>query len=141
MAVAHSKKSGRYYAVQVFGRPRSESIAFEIVNQSSGKISYEIDAKSETLEPGFTHSLEVLQASHAHVPGRSGEGRCAEFSSREGGPVPGDEEERQAERPETSGPAMNGPELSRAWFAVVPVVVQRSLLQVFFKMVPFAVRL
>lgn len=61
VAVAHSEKSGKYYAVQVFGRPRSASIAFEIVNQSGVKATYEFDDRTETLDPGFTRGYEVCK--------------------------------------------------------------------------------
>ena len=61
VAVAHSGKSDKYYAVQVFGRPRSASIMFEVVNQSRVKITYDLDDKPETIEPGFTRGYEVCR--------------------------------------------------------------------------------
>ena len=50
-AVAHSTKSGKYYAVQVLGRPSSAAIEFEIVNQSSAEVKYQIGDESMSMPP------------------------------------------------------------------------------------------
>src|SRR5262249_1148571 len=38
VGVAYSKKTGRYYGVQDFGRPKSEAIVFRITNQTEETI-------------------------------------------------------------------------------------------------------
>jgi uncharacterized protein YkwD len=53
VGVARSKKTGRYYAVQDFGRPRSEEITFEISNQTDTTVRYKVDGKEHTLRPGY----------------------------------------------------------------------------------------
>jgi len=50
-AVAHSTKSGKYYAVQVLGRPSSAAIEFEIVNQSSAEVKYQIGDENMSMPP------------------------------------------------------------------------------------------
>lgn len=52
VAVARSAKSGRYYAVQMFGRPRSRSIEFRVTNGARRAVDYRIAAKTWTLAPG-----------------------------------------------------------------------------------------
>jgi uncharacterized protein YkwD len=45
VALARSDRSGKYYAVQMFGRPRSMSIEFQVINTSDVTIEYEIDER------------------------------------------------------------------------------------------------
>ncbi len=50
MGVARSEKTGFYYAVQIFARPRTLVVAVEIVNRSSMTISYRFADRDFTLE-------------------------------------------------------------------------------------------
>lgn len=54
VAMARSDKSGNYYAVQLFGRPRSAQIAFQIRNQRETEVEYKVGERSFTLPSGFT---------------------------------------------------------------------------------------
>jgi hypothetical protein len=54
VGVARSKKTGRYDAVQVFGRPLSKETTFKISNQTDNTIKYQVDGKDFTLRPGYT---------------------------------------------------------------------------------------
>ncbi|MDB5311827.1 MAG: hypothetical protein JWO38_6029 [Gemmataceae bacterium] len=56
VAVARSEKTGYYYAVQMFGRPKSAAIEFSVANQSPDEISYEIGGKTFTLPPRYTRT-------------------------------------------------------------------------------------
>ena len=51
VAVARSEKSGHYYAVQMFARPRSRAIQFEIENKSARTVTYTIGKQSFSLPP------------------------------------------------------------------------------------------
>lgn len=51
VAVAHSDENGYYYADQMFGRPKSLAIRFEIENKSGDAVSYSIGEKSFDLPP------------------------------------------------------------------------------------------
>lgn len=59
VAVARSEKSGRYYAVQMFGRLKSASIEFRIVNSAREPVRYRVAERSFTLPPGagMVHQL------------------------------------------------------------------------------------
>jgi uncharacterized protein YkwD len=56
--VACNEETGRYYAVQMFGRPKSARIEFTLDNKTKSEVTYEIDQQEFTLKPGVarTHS-------------------------------------------------------------------------------------
>lgn len=56
VAVAHNEQSGYYYAVQMFGRPQSDAIAFKITNNTIVTISYALSGEPLSLPPGFTRA-------------------------------------------------------------------------------------
>jgi len=58
VAVARSAKTGYYYAVQMFGRPKSNRIAFSIANRSGTAIAYKLDDQRFPLSPRQTRSHE-----------------------------------------------------------------------------------
>jgi len=51
VAVARSAKTGYYYAVQMFGRPRSHTIEFQIANRSDAEVEYRVGDQSFSLPP------------------------------------------------------------------------------------------
>jgi hypothetical protein len=53
VGVAHSAGTGRYYGVQVFGRPRSEETAFTVVNETDTPVRYAVDGKEHSV-PAYT---------------------------------------------------------------------------------------
>ncbi len=50
---------GKYYAVQMFGRPKSAATTFTIQNRSRETIRYSVDDQSFELRPGFTREHTV----------------------------------------------------------------------------------
>lgn len=58
VAVAQSKESGYYYAVQMFGRPQSQQIEFSLFNRSKTTVEYAIGKKQFSLPPRYrrTHT-------------------------------------------------------------------------------------
>lgn len=58
VGIARSGQTGYYYAVQLFGRPRSLSTAFRISNESDVTIEYETGGRSFSLPPRFSRSHE-----------------------------------------------------------------------------------
>jgi len=54
VGLAQSSKTGRYYAVQDFGRPKAKTIAFKITNDAKSTIHYTVDGKSFSLDPHYT---------------------------------------------------------------------------------------
>jgi len=62
-AVARSKKSGYYYAVQLFGRPKSAAIHFEIANRTDETVEYECDGQRLPLPPRYVRVHEECRPS------------------------------------------------------------------------------
>src|SRR5215469_8117487 len=54
VGVARSTKTGRYYAVQDFGRSQEKAIVFRITNETDSTIHYMVDGKSFSLDPHYT---------------------------------------------------------------------------------------
>lgn len=72
VAVAQSERIGTYYAVQLFGRPRSQQIEFQIANASDLAIPYTINGQTVSLAAQATHTHQQCQppAVTFHWPGR-----------------------------------------------------------------------
>ena len=56
VAVARSEETGRYYAVQMFGRPRSAQIEFQIVNESQATVRYKLGDSTYRLPTRYTRT-------------------------------------------------------------------------------------
>jgi hypothetical protein len=85
MAVAQSKESSKYYAVQVFGRPRSALIVFTVVNQSDSQVEYRLGEEKQTLDPRFTRTYELCAPSELKFSWTQAEGKPGSYQ-----PVRGD---------------------------------------------------
>jgi uncharacterized protein YkwD len=59
LAVAQSPSSGRWYAVQMFGRPMSRAVRFEVSNRSRTALRYSLDDKAHALLPGMTRTHQT----------------------------------------------------------------------------------
>jgi uncharacterized protein YkwD len=49
VAIARGARSGKYYGVQLFGRPRSQSVEFTVRNNADVPLSYEFDGEAKVL--------------------------------------------------------------------------------------------
>jgi uncharacterized protein YkwD len=49
VAIARSARSGKYYGVQLFGRPRSQSVEFTVRNNADVPLGYELDGEAKSL--------------------------------------------------------------------------------------------
>lgn len=56
VGVARSARTGKYYAVQDFGRPRSDQIVFQVSNRTDTTAQYAVDGKSFSLPPDYTRT-------------------------------------------------------------------------------------
>ena len=54
VAVARSRDTGRYYAVQMFARPRSLSIEFHVTNRTRERVDYRVGERAFSLDPRST---------------------------------------------------------------------------------------
>ncbi|REK18813.1 MAG: CAP domain-containing protein [Planctomycetota bacterium] len=59
VAVAQSEKTGVFYLVQLFGRPRSATIPFTVSNPTDAAVQYSLGDRSYELPPGFTRKHEM----------------------------------------------------------------------------------
>ena len=46
VAVAHSATTDYYYAVQLFGRPKSQMIEFKVANRTGDSVEYTLDGQT-----------------------------------------------------------------------------------------------
>lgn len=49
VAIARSPRSGRYYGVQLFGRPQSQRVEFMVRNSADVMLGYELDGEAQSL--------------------------------------------------------------------------------------------
>ena len=56
VAISQSEETGHYYAVQMFGRPKSKQIEFQIENKSGEEVTYRIKDRKFTLPPRYTRT-------------------------------------------------------------------------------------
>lgn len=56
VGLAQSARTRRWYAVQMFGRPKSKSTGFQIANRADAPIRYELDDEAFTLAPRVTRT-------------------------------------------------------------------------------------
>ena len=61
---------GRYYAVQVFGRPASLRLTFEVVNESPRRVDYRVGNESFSLPPRSTRTHDVCGTETITLRGR-----------------------------------------------------------------------
>lgn len=73
VAVAQSRRTGRYYAVQMFGRPAAMRIIFRVANRSPATLRYELGRESFELPPQVTRTHEQCHADRLslHLPGQA----------------------------------------------------------------------
>jgi uncharacterized protein YkwD len=87
VAVAHSTAKGlqRYYAVQMFGRPRSASVAFQISNLTPFMVRYRVADRAFVLQPRTirTHTECTPQALAFELP-EDPNPRGPQFTTRSG---------------------------------------------------------
>jgi len=68
---ARSAKSGRYYAVQLFGRPASRSVKFSVANESSRSVEYRVGEQRYKLPPRSVRTHDVCAAEPVTLAGES----------------------------------------------------------------------
>ncbi|HEX5420088.1 MAG TPA: CAP domain-containing protein [Gammaproteobacteria bacterium] len=73
VGVAYSAKTGYYYAVQDFGRPKSATIDITVTNESAVRLEYRLGARTFSLPPRLTrtHTECRPEALSFTLPGRT----------------------------------------------------------------------
>jgi uncharacterized protein YkwD len=72
VAVAQSRRTRRYYAVQMFGRAMADALRFELSNTSPANVSYRLDGERYSLPPRTTRTHRMCRPPRVEVqlPGR-----------------------------------------------------------------------
>jgi hypothetical protein len=61
VTVSHNEETGYFFAVQLFGRPKSMSFEFQITNESPVEVEYEMQDRTFTLAPRHTRTHQVCR--------------------------------------------------------------------------------
>lgn len=77
VGVAFSTRTGRYYAVQDFGRPRSKAITFKVANDTDTTVRYTVGGRPYRLPPRYILTHEVCRPPAVEFQGVSGPGSSA----------------------------------------------------------------
>lgn len=62
VAIARSAKTGRYYGVQMFGRPRRLSVSFSVENRSGATVEYRVADRTYSLPPRVVRTHTQCEA-------------------------------------------------------------------------------
>ncbi len=71
VAIARSPKTDYYYAVQLFGRPTSQSIEFKVANRVGVAVSYALDGQTYQLPPRTTITHQVCKPAAVEFRGKT----------------------------------------------------------------------
>jgi uncharacterized protein YkwD len=71
VAVAHSPKIDYYYAVQLFGRPKSRSIEFKVANRTGVAVEYALDGQTFQLPTRATSTHQVCKRAVLEFRGKT----------------------------------------------------------------------
>jgi uncharacterized protein YkwD len=74
VAVARAEDIGYYYAVQMFGRPRSKSIEFEVANESDAPAQYVVGGHEFSLAPRHTRIHRICRPAELTLKPPEGKG-------------------------------------------------------------------
>jgi uncharacterized protein YkwD len=77
VGVARSQRTGRYYAVQDFGRPKEKAIVFRITNEADSPIHYTVDGQTLTLDPHYTATHTRCRPPELDFQNAHGKGEAA----------------------------------------------------------------
>ena len=61
VAVARNPESGYFFAVQMFGRPKSLAIEFRIANRTGETVRYRVDDQTFDLPPRYTRTHQTCR--------------------------------------------------------------------------------
>jgi uncharacterized protein YkwD len=68
VGVARSADTGLYYAVQVFGRPKSLRIEFRVANRTGEVVKYKVGEQEYELKPRMTMTHQVCRPEEVTIP-------------------------------------------------------------------------
>lgn len=71
VAIAQSAKTGHYYAVQLFGRPTSQSIEFQVANRAGVAVEYALDGQTFELPARATSTHQSCKRADLEFRGKT----------------------------------------------------------------------
>lgn len=74
IGVAKARDASRYYAVQLFGRPRSKEIRYALVNRLDQPVAFRRGGKPDRLAPGMVVTLRSCAPNEIAIEGVTGSG-------------------------------------------------------------------
>jgi uncharacterized protein YkwD len=77
VVLAQDAGSGYYYAVQLFGRPKSQSIQFQIANQTDATVEYQVGSQTFPLPPGYIRTHQRCRPAELKLPSPEGKDGAA----------------------------------------------------------------
>jgi hypothetical protein len=78
IGLAKAPGANRYYAVQLFGRPRAKEIRYALVNRIDQPIAFRRGGKADTLSPGMAVTIRSCQPNEIALDGIAGSGALLE---------------------------------------------------------------
>lgn len=75
VAVAQSEKSGKYYAVAMFGRPKSAAIEFTIKNETDAEVKYKLGDETLALPTSSIRTHELCRSAELKFEWSEDEGQ------------------------------------------------------------------
>jgi len=80
VAISQGDKNGYFFAVQLFGRPKSKALEFKLTNESPSEVEYQMGDRKLTLAPGHTRMHQVCRRRDLEFrfPDASGEAKTVE---------------------------------------------------------------
>jgi uncharacterized protein YkwD len=85
VAVAQSATTGVFYAVQMFGRPDSDTIEFKVVNRSRKAVTYLVGQQKFELPPAYIQTHRLCRAASISLPAAGEEALAATSLKPEAG--------------------------------------------------------
>jgi hypothetical protein len=99
VAVALNPESGYFFAVQVFGRPKSLAIEFRITDRSGDTVRYRVDDQTFDLPPRYSRMHQTCRTPEVTFPPPEGQAE----SAKPGPTIRPKNGERYAVEPGTGG--------------------------------------
>lgn len=71
VAIAHSPRTDYYYAVQLFGRPKSQMVEFKVANRTGDSVEYRLDGQTFQLPTRTTSTHQVCKRPSVEFRGKT----------------------------------------------------------------------
>jgi uncharacterized protein YkwD len=84
VGIAQSDKTGYWYAVQMFGRPKSAAIEFSIANHTDSEIKYSLAERTFPLPPRYTRTHTLCRPTEANFDFPEGQGGTEKITPHSG---------------------------------------------------------